>query len=215
MSAAEPAHPLTVGHGGPTLLTVGHSNHELPAFVALLEQFCVTAVADVRSAPYSKYTPQFNRDVLQTALPARQIAYVFLGRELGARRSERECYVGGVARYERVAATQAFAAGLDRLRNGLETQRLALLCAEKDPLTCHRMILVTRRMRGSGLRIEHIREDGTLETNDQAEERLLRLFHPDGVDLFRSRAELVEDAYDQQGSLIAYRESDAAEAGAA
>ena len=197
------------------LLTVGHSNHELPAFVSLLEKHGVTAVADVRSAPYSKYTPQFNRDVLQTALPARLIAYASLGRELGARRSERGCYVGGVARYERVATTPAFAAGLQRVREGLETQRLALLCAEKDPLTCHRMILVTRRLRGPEMRIEHIREDGTLESNEQAEERLLRMFHPDGVDLFRSRADLVEDAYDQQGGQIAYREMDGAQAGAA
>lgn len=203
-----------IGPGGPArsaaparsaLFTIGHSNHPFDLLTGLLRMHAVRLVIDVRSDPYSRYNPQYNREALETGLCSRGLDYLFLGRELGARRHERSCYVAGVARYELIAKTPGFSAGLDRVRQEAARRSAALLCAEKDPLTCHRAILVCRRLRGD-LEIRHIREDGALESLPAAEERLLRQFHPDGCDLFSSRAELVEDAYERQAARIQYVE---------
>lgn len=194
------------------LLTIGHSNHEAGAFLALLARHGVTAVADVRSAPYSRFNPHFNRENLQRALFAVGVAYVYLGRELGARREERECYVAGVARYERIARTPAFADGVERVLRGMGTHRVALMCAEKDPLTCHRTILVARHMRPLVDAIDHIREDGSIETTAALESRLVRMHFPDGRDLFRDGAALTEAAYEMQAEGMQYAETPASDA---
>lgn len=194
------------------LFTIGHSNHPLEAFLALLRVHRITAVGDVRSSPYSRFNPQYNRELLAASLRQAGLAYVFLGDDLGARRAEPECYEGGKARYERVAQLPRFRAGLDRVRRGTEAFRVALMCAEKDPLVCHRGVLICRHLREHGP-VYHIREDGSLEPHADAETRLLALCDLPAQDLFRSRAELVEEAYTIQGERIAYTESAEEQAG--
>jgi uncharacterized protein (DUF488 family) len=186
------------------IFTVGHSNHEMGVFIELLARHGVSAIADVRSMPYSKFTPQFNRDGLMTALRAAHIGYVFMGEELGARRVEAECYVGGKALYGLIGRAARFREGLSRVREGMREHRIALMCAEKDPLTCHRAILICRHLREFGLAISHILEDGGIETHKEMEERLLKLTGVDGEDLFTGRSEAIERAYDIQGDRIAY-----------
>lgn len=193
-----------------TLFTIGHSNHELDRFAELLRQHNVTAIADVRSSPYSRFNPQFNRDVLEAALRRRGVRYVFVGDELGARRSETDCYVDRKARYDLIAKTPEFAEGLARIRRGLADHQVALMCAEKDPLTCHRTILICRHLRGFAIEIAHILEDGSLESMQQAEDRLLALMRVPSQDLFRGKDELIEEAYDKQAEKIAYVEPEPA-----
>jgi uncharacterized protein (DUF488 family) len=101
------------------LLTIGHSNHAIERFLALLTQHGVTALGDVRSFPSSRFNPQFNRDRLEAALRAHGIGYVFLGDALGGKRD-----------FNGVAASPAFQAGLDRVRDGAARHRIALMCAE-------------------------------------------------------------------------------------
>src|SRR5687768_15013980 len=175
----------------PSLFTIGHSNHEMAKFVALLAQHGVTAIVDVRSQPYSRFTPQFNRETLAEAMKRAGVHYVFFGRELGARRSERESYRDGQARYDLIKNLPAFQEGLDRIRHGVAAQRIALMCAEKDPITCHRTVLVCRHLRGEPFDIRHILEDGTIETQEQAESRLLDLAGLPPGNLFQSRGELI------------------------
>ena len=180
-----------------TVFTIGHSNLEFGKFVALLKQHGIQAVADVRSSPYSQFTPQFNRELLQRTLREQGISYVFLGEELGARRSEPECYVNGRAEYPLVAGTPAFIRGVERIAQGAVKMRVAMMCAEKDPLDCHRCILVSPRLRERGMTVQHILCDGTLESQEQAEIRLAQSF-----DL----PEIVAEAYRLQGEKIAYQE---------
>ncbi len=187
------------------LFTVGHSNHECEKLLDLLARHRISAVADVRSQPYSQYTPQVNRETLEAALANRHIKYVFMGRELGARRDERESYVAGKARYDRIRTLPAFLEGLDRLRRGIKTQRIALLCSEKDPLQCHRTILICRQLRDE-MPIEHILDDGTIEHHAAAETRLLALLGLPEGDLFTSRDEMLARAYDLQAEKIAFVE---------
>jgi uncharacterized protein (DUF488 family) len=190
-----------------TLFTVGHSNHELPVFLALLAEHGVTAIADVRSQP-TCWLPHFERTPLTAALRGAMIDYVFLGQELGARRTERDCYEDGRADYERIGRLPAFQKGLARIRSGLTKRRICLLCAEKEPLDCHRTVLVCRHLRSQSVQIQHILADGTLEDHAVTERRLLKLtdvqptlFEPD-----LTQAELLEQAYEMRGREIAYRE---------
>lgn len=191
-----------------SVFTVGHSNLEIGKFVALLKQHGIQAIADVRSSPYSQYNPQFNRELLQKSLQEHGIAYVFLGQELGARRSERECYLEGRADYGLISQTPAFRRGIDRVTQGAAKMRVALMCAEKDPIDCHRCILVTPHLRQQGLQVLHILSDGSLEDHTQTEARLLQQFALEEKDLFRSPEESVARAYKMQGEKVAYHEED-------
>jgi uncharacterized protein (DUF488 family) len=185
------------------IFTIGHSDHRIERFLVLLARHRVDAVADVRSLPRSRFNPQFDRDALTTSLKAAGMRYVFLGEELGARRSEPDCYVDGKARYELIARLPRFHDGLKRLQEGAIRFRIAIMCAEKDPLTCHRSILVCRRLRNL-LSIRHILADGDVEQQEQFERRLMKVVGVNGSDLISTHCEAVEHAYDLQGERIAY-----------
>ncbi len=193
------------------LYTIGHSNHSADAFVELLCRNGINAIADVRSTPYSKFSPQFNRESLSTVLRHHAIQYMFFGRELGARREERDCYVGNQARYDLIAKSKLFRQGLDRVLDGAASNAVALMCSEKDPVTCHRMVLVCRELRASGFDLRHVLADGSVESNTEAENRLLDLAELPQGDLFSTRETLVEQAYDRQARRIAWTEREATE----
>ena len=176
------------------VLTVGHSTHPLEAFVALLQRHGVTALADVRSTPYSRFNPHFNRKSLDRDMNARGIAYLFLGRALGGRPEDRSCYENGQVRYDRVARTALFREGIDRVVRGAQDNRIALMCAEKEPLDCHRTILVGRSLVERGVAVAHILADGRLEPHDDAMDRLLDSMKLPRRDLLQSRPELIEQA---------------------
>lgn len=157
------------------IFTVGHSNHSPEKFLDLLKWHEVTAIADVRSFPVSRRCPHFSQSPLKKLLEVEGIAYVFLGDQLGARPKETECYVEGKARYELIAQTEAFSRGLERICQGAKKHRIALMCAEQDPIICHRTILVCKYLRNAGLEIKHILKNGDLESHNHLEERLLTL----------------------------------------
>jgi len=192
---------------GDLVYTIGHSTHSIERFIELLVSYSVTAVADVRSRPYSRFNPQFNRETLRAALKTRGVSYVFLGRELGARCEDRSCYVDGRVRYDLLARTGPFQEGLTRVAEGAASHRIALMCAEKDPLTCHRAILVCRHLATRGIAAQHVLEDGRLESHDDAISRLLSELGIAERDLFRGREQLIAEAYDRRGQQIAYTEN--------
>lgn len=149
--------------------------------------------------------PQFDRETLREALRKTGLAYVYLGKELGARREDAACYEGGRVDYERVARTTLFQDGLDRVQAGCARYRIALLCAEKEPLDCHRTLLVSRRLEERGLPVAHIHADGKLESHTEAMDRLLERLSLPREDMFRSHSGMVEEAYRRHGLRMAYR----------
>lgn len=191
-----------------TILTVGHANHSLERLLELLSMHGITAVADVRSSPYSRLHPEFNRESLAAALRGQDVAYVFLGRELGARTKDPACYEDGRVQYRRLARTELFRSGLERVLAGAESHRVALLCAEKEPLACHRTVLLARELEALGAAVEHIHADGSLELHADALARLLATFGLQETDLFRTREEVLDDAYARQERRIAYVDED-------
>lgn len=194
------------------VFTIGHSTHALPRFMDLLRNHGITAVADVRSAPYSRFNPQFNRETLAKALAAEGIRYVFLGEELGARSKDPSCYDNGRVQYQRLANTEAFKEGLDRVIRGAGEYQIALMCAEKDPLECHRTLLVARALVERSISVQHILFDGRSESHDSTMQRLLDVIDLPRQDLFRSREELLTEALARQEERIAYVDERMAEA---
>jgi uncharacterized protein (DUF488 family) len=184
--------------------TIGHSNHAPESFGSLLRLHGITALGDVRSRPYSRFNPHFNREELAQSLRDRGISYVFLGNELGARSEDPNCYDSGRVQFARLADTEQFQRGLERVRNGMHDFRLVLMCAEKEPLECHRTILVARHLAASGVRVQHILEDGRLESHGEALNRLLRMLKWTDHDMFRTRDQVLEDAYFSQEERIAF-----------
>jgi uncharacterized protein (DUF488 family) len=147
----------------PAVWTIGHSNHSAERLLELLRERGITAVADVRTSPYSAYSSQFNREQLQRLLDVAGIGYVFLGIELGGRPADPALYdAEDHVRYDLVAASDTFAAGLERLLHGISTYRVAILCGEEDPISCHRRRLVGRVLVERGISLEHIRGDGSI-----------------------------------------------------
>ena len=186
------------------MLTIGHSNHSLETFVALLQQHGVSALADVRSAPYSRFNPQFNRKALEGSLKGIGIKYAFLGRALGGRPDDPSCYENGRVRYDRLARTPLFREGLERVVEGAGRECIALMCAEREPLDCHRTILVGRSLVGRGVAVAHILADGSLEPHDKTMSRLLDSMGLPRGDLLQSREQLIEEALAHRERRIAY-----------
>jgi len=187
-----------------TVLTIGHSTHDFPTLVRLLRKHEVTAVADVRSVPASRFTPQFNRRSVERGLHDAGIKYVFLGKELGARAEDVSCYVDGRVQYGRLAQTSEFTSGIERLTKGAQTERIAVMCTEGEPLDCHRTVLIARVLTEHGVTIDHIHGDGRIESHTSAMERLMARFGLAEADLFRTPAERLEEALRSQEHRIAY-----------
>jgi uncharacterized protein (DUF488 family) len=152
--------------GRDMLLSIGHSNHPISHFLELLKQHGVRMLADVRSQPYSKYSPQYNDGTLKGALAGGGIRYAFMGAELGGRPSDPSLYDdAGKVDYAKVAATAIFSAGLTRLMGMSDRSHIAMMCSEEDPAVCHRHLLVGRVLAERGVEVLHIRGDGRLQTN--------------------------------------------------
>jgi uncharacterized protein (DUF488 family) len=141
---------------------------------------------------------------LSRALEHEGIAYVFLGRELGARSTDPECYVGGKVQYARLAQAPQFKSGVQRLVDGASRERIVVMCTEQDPLDCHRTILLSPVLEERGIEVSHLHPDGSIESNEEAMWRLRKLHHLDHPSLLDSDDELLHQALELQEAQIAY-----------
>jgi uncharacterized protein (DUF488 family) len=198
------------------IFSIGHSNHTWDRFIDLLRRAGVTAIADVRSTPYSQRQPQFNRPELAEKLPPLGIAYSFLGNQLGGRPPDPDVYESdGRLNYERVRASSSFRDGISDLMRVGEKHSAAMLCAEEDPLHCHRGLMITPALSKLGIATVHLRGDGTAESTEEMEQRLI---DETGIGagildgLFASlisaeeRAERIADAYREMAKKRAFRQ---------
>ena len=186
------------------VFTIGHSTHDTSTLLSLLRRNFVTAVADVRSVPMSRHTPQFNQNAIEGSLHAAGIRYVFLGKQLGARTDDPTCYVNGKVQYERLSQTYEFDRGIERLLEGTRTEQVAIMCSEAEPLECHRTVLIAQVLADRGVAIDHIHRDGRVESHGMAMHRLMARFGLRQADLFHSPAELLREALIRQEHRIAY-----------
>ncbi len=188
------------------LFTLGHSNHSPETFLALLRKHGVDEIVDVRSSPTSRYNPQFSYDILNSTLEEAGIDYVFLGGELGGRPADRSCYdLDGRVRYDRLENTDLFDDGIRCLVRSADERCVAVMCSEKEPLDCHRALLIAKVIEERDIAVEHILVDGSVEKHGATMNRLLDSFKlPHNGDLFRSRNEVIADALTRQANKVAF-----------
>lgn len=147
------------------LFSIGHSNHDLEKFLDLLRRHRIDVLVDVRSQPYSRFTPHFRARLLKEAVTGADIKHLFMGKELGGRPDGDEFYdAAGHVLYWRVAESRLFLDGIARLENGIAKYRVAIMCSEENPSACHRRLLVGRVLKTRGVQLEHIRGDGRIQT---------------------------------------------------
>lgn len=191
-----------------TIYTVGYASHTLETFVDVLNKHHVDVVADVRSSPYSQFKADFNREPFAAFLKDRGMQYLFFGDFWGARLTDRSCYVNGQVDFVLASKTENFAEGMTRIKKGIKDFRIALMCAEKDPIACHRGIWLSRQLKISGFDVQHILADGELEAHHTSEIRLLkkhRLNHPD---LFQTEEQRIVRSYQLQAEKVAFSQEE-------
>jgi uncharacterized protein (DUF488 family) len=191
------------------IFTIGHSTHSFEAFVALLELSEVTAIVDVRSSPWSRHNPQFNRSALKESLRLVGIDYRFYGKQLGGRPTNSSLFSGSTADYEAMARTPEFADGLKMVFAGAAKHRLALMCSEHNPLDCHRCLLVGRALKEFGTAVFHVLSNGQTISQEQIEQKLLEISGREAEDFFVPQDERLDAAYRDRSLKVAYSEREA------
>lgn len=188
------------------IYTFGYSNRTLKELIDILKANNINALCDVRSHPYSKFNPQFNRETFKEKLKENGITYVFLGEELGGRPADLSCYENEKVDYEKVEKSEMFNRGINRIEEALKKgYRPVLMCAEGDPLACHRAILVGKNLNSHGHKVVHILDRDKNETNEEMENRLINSLNLQ-PDLFGDpqKDSLFQRAYEIQAGKIAY-----------
>jgi uncharacterized protein (DUF488 family) len=198
-----------------SIYTIGHSNYDSDYFMALLFKFKVNTVVDVRSVPFSKYVPHFNKDNIKRLLNNYGIHHVYMGEELGIIRNNPSILAKeGYVDFDKVSETAPFQSGITRIIDGLSKgYTIIIMCTEKDPIDCHRSILIGRELHKKKYDIVHILTDGSMETHTQFEGRLLNMYFPLKMqqDLFsiiepsKSEEEILNKAYNLRNRDIGYR----------
>jgi uncharacterized protein (DUF488 family) len=195
-----------------SIFTVGHSSLELSEFLKLLMTHQIKIVGDVRSRPGSFRFPQFNREPLEACLASAGIRYEFLGETLGGRPPDPRAYhADGLVNYEERRKADDFRAGIDRALELSRSSNIVLMCAEEDPLQCHRFLMICPALLERGFSPLHIRRGGELESQRAAEDRLLKLHDLaafDSTSLFAfERESAIQDALRMQAREFAFRTS--------
>ncbi len=186
------------------IYTIGHSNHEIETFINLLKTAKIDMIVDVRSAPFSKMYPHFNRDTLESVLKDNKIGYLFLGDLIGGRSRNRSDYENGQVVYSRLASKDDYQATIKRVLDGSAKFQIALMCSEKEPLDCHRTLLVSQSLSDLGVEVAHIHADGKIESQSDVLNRLLRNYNLDAPDLFGVETDRLQEALLKQEKKIAY-----------
>lgn len=193
-----------------TICTIGHSNLEPQEFLALLARAQIEIVSDVRSVPQSSRFPQFGQAALEGLLRDARVEYVFLGEELGGRPDDPAAYHDdGRVNYAARRRSYAFKSGIEELLSLAQEKSVAILCAEEDPLDCHRFLMISPELVAAGAPPAHLRKDGSVESQQAAEDRLLAAHGFSGIaanTLFpEARTEALEKAYELQSQRAAFR----------
>ena len=193
------------------IYTIGHSNHEIGTFLNLLRDTNIDMIVDVRSAPFSKMYPHFNRETLESSLKENMIGYLFLGDLIGGRSRNRKDYENGQVVYSRLAAKDDYQTTIRRVFDGSTKFEIALMCSEKEPLDCHRTLLISQSLSALGAQVAHIYADGKIESHSEVLSRLLNIYNLDTPDLFGADDDRLQEALLRQEKKIAYSDEEMSE----
>lgn len=198
------------------LFTIGHSTYDIDYFINLLRRYRINCIVDVRSTPYSKYSNQYNKDLIMNVLKTNKIKYIYMGKEFGARRVSKSLYTReGYVDFERVKDDLDFKMGLERIKNGVNKgYNIAFMCTEKHPEDCHRCILVGRNFKDLGYEVINIINEEEHKTQEEIEYELLEEYFPERKQISliedmnlsnKSDEELIKEAYRLKNKQIGYK----------
>ncbi len=149
------------------IYTIGHSNIQISEFVELLNTVKIKVVVDVRSRPFSKYAPQYNKNQIHSFLSEHNIMYLYMGNLIGGMPQDKKFYDhNGFVKYDCLANSASFKTGISRLIKGVDLYRTALMCSEENPTNCHRRLLIGKVLKRHGIKALHIRKDGIVQTEN-------------------------------------------------
>ena len=188
------------------IYTIGHSNYDTNQFITILQNYSIDIVVDIRSAPYSKYCPQFNKKTVEQVLNNGGIKYLFLGKELGARPDSPECYEHYRVQFDKLKETELFKQGIERIKDSINNFIVTLMFSEKDPFNWHRTILVSRVLTGEGIEVRHILDENKTASQNEIEEQLQKKFklEPLLFDPPDAKQARIDEAYRKQEEQITY-----------
>jgi uncharacterized protein (DUF488 family) len=157
----------------PPVFTIGYGARTVDELIAVLHAQQILFLVDVRSAPYSRFKPEFSKEALERALKQQGIRYVYLGDALGGRPADSDCYVDDKVDYERVQGKAFYQAGIQRVQAAWQRGvRFVLLCSEGKPEQCHRSKLIGETLAGLGIPVAHIDEQDQLRSQEEVIQRL-------------------------------------------
>ena len=195
-----------------TVYTIGYSGFSIYDFVATLKKYNISLVVDVRSFPFSSYFPEYNTDSLEIFLKMHGIYYRNYASEFGARQSDQKYYCKeGYLDFEVFSKSEPFLQGIKKLCNSMEQNyTFALMCAEKDPICCHRTILVARAFFERGYNVVHLLTNGSTITQEEINARLIEKYYPNRnqmtfFETVQDDDTLLKSAYKKQNAEIGYR----------
>jgi uncharacterized protein (DUF488 family) len=189
-------------------VTIGHGKRDLNTFIYTLLRYKVNCIVDVRSSPYSKFSPQFNREILASELNKHNITYKWFGDSLGGRPSDLSTYdENGIVDYDKLIKSDAFSKGLKELEELSVPYNVCIMCSEHDPLRCHRFLAVSKELARRGYRILHIIDERQFAKQSTLEDKLVEIHYGECIqlDLFSENQDYLAQSYVKQNKVCAYR----------
>ena len=193
-----------------TLFTIGYGNLEIKNFIEIVKKNNIEIICDIRSQPYSSYSPAYSQEPLKKVIKENSIKYIFMGDSLGGRSEDMDCYENNRINYEILSQKKTFQDGLDRLLEGLNKYKIAIMCSEKDPEKCHRTLLVARYIKNKHSNIVHIHHNDSLEKHSEFEKRIINLNNKQQQTLLNLEDEetTLSHVYKKLSKKAAYKRND-------
>ena len=195
------------------IYTIGYSAFSIDEFIETIKNFGISCVIDVRSSPFSNYYADYNKDTLERTLKEHNILYRNYANEFGARQTDLMFYTGDIVDFDKFIKSDQFLEGVSKVNKGIERgYSFVLMCAEKDPIKCHRSIMLGKGFSENGFDVKHIVSKTEIESQRELEERLLEMYHHDRFQLNffceeQSYSELLADSYKKQNLAIGYNKN--------
>jgi uncharacterized protein (DUF488 family) len=197
--------PITPQPQSKQCFTIGYGNSPIDQFITLLQTFDIGLIIDVRSSPYSRFNPHFNRENLEKSLIKNNVDYRFMGDKIGGRYSNPSLlFPDGTVNYRKVQETEKFQDGINEVLSIISSgKKIALMCAEKEPERCHRFVLISPVLQAKGISVIHIRPEGKLLSNEDLERELIgSFFDTSQVSITGDPVDFVVEMYEKAGRRI-------------
>lgn len=191
--------------------TIGYGDYSIDPFIYFLNRVGIDTIVDVRSSPYSRFNPCFNRDTLEKSLLKSNIGYRFMGDQIGGRYSNPNLlFPDGTVNYQKVQNTELFQDGISQVLSIISSgKKIALMCAEKEPERCHRFALISRVLQSKGIKVIHVRPEIRLQTNEDLENELINsVIDTRQINISSERVNFVDSMYEKLNKKIAYKVKD-------